>query len=342
MAVEVTKSGVVRDGKEIVFFDLSVPGMKARVMNYGGIIMRVEVPDRDGKLTDVVLGFDKLEDYFTRSPYFGALVGRYANRIAGASFTLDGIQYNLPANSHGNTIHGGEKGFDKRVMDWEVTGESSVRFTYVSPDMEEGFPGNLTLHAEYTLTDDHALHLTYTATTDKPTVVSITNHSYFNLSGEGDVLDQDVTIAAEEFTEVSDKGIPTGRLLSVEGTPMDFRQSHKVGERYQDPYTQLAQLGGYDHNYVITTEDWVASAYSPRTGIKMQVKTNMPGMQFYMACNLRPTDHAKGDNSYGKFGALCFETQYYPDSPNHPEFPSPVLRPGEEMRAWTVYKFSTD
>lgn len=198
------------------------------------------------------------------------------------------------------------------------------------------------LTADYELTEDHELRLSYHATTDAPTVVSITNHSYFNLSGEGDVLDQDVVIHSDEFTEVSDRGIPTGRLLSVEGTPLDFRESHKVGERYQDSYEQLSQLGGYDHNYVIKTEDWVASAYSPKTGIRMQVKTNLPGMQFYMGCNLRPTDHAKGDGSYGKFSALCFETQFYPDSPNHPEFPSTVLRPGEELDEWTVYKFSAD
>lgn len=340
MAVEVIRTDQKKDGREIVLFDVSVPGMEMRLSNYGGIITLLKVPDRNGRLVDVVLGFDEMEDYFTRSPFFGALVGRYANRIKAGIFELNGQTYHIPARSKGNALHGGTNGFDKKVMDWEVTGENSVCLTYVSPDGEEGFPGTLTLRAEYALTPEHDLKLRYHATTDQDTVVNITNHSYFNLSGEGDILDHEVRINADRFTEVGPDAIPTGRLLDVAGTPLDFRDRHTVGERVHDSYEQLAQLGGYDHNYVLNEGSWSAEAYSPKTGILMTVRTTLPGMQFYSSCNLGPIEHAKGDATYGKFNAVCFETQFFPDAPNHPEFPSAVLRTGETYEQETVYSFS--
>lgn len=342
MSVEVIRTDKRKDGKEIVLFDVSVPGMEMRLTNYGGIITLLKVPDRDGRLVDVVLGFDELEDYFTRSPYFGALVGRYANRIKDGVFELDGERFQIPAFDHGNALHGGGEGFDKKVMDWEVTGESSVRLFYESPDGEEGFPGTLRLQADYALTPEHDLKLTYRATTDRDTVINITNHSYFNLSGEGSALDHEVRINADQFTEVDGEAIPTGRLLDVEGTPLDFRARHAVGERIHDPYGQLAQFGGYDHNFVLSDSAWAAEVYSPKTGILMKVTTTLPGMQFYASCSLGPIEHAKGDASYGKYDALCFETQYYPDAPNHADFPSAVLRTGETYEQETIYSFSTE
>lgn len=340
MAVEVIRTDQRRDGREIVFFDVSVPQMFMRLTNYGGVIMQLKVPDRSGRLVDVVLGFDRLEDYFTRSPYFGALVGRYANRIRSGSFELDGERYQIPVNASGNALHGGTEGFDRKVMDWEVTGESSVRLTYESPDGEEGFPGTLTLTADYSLSPDHDLTLRYRAVTDKDTVVNITNHSYFNLSGEGDVLDHEVRINADQFTEVDGKGIPTGRLLNVWGTPMDFRERHPIGERITDSYEQLAQFGGYDHNYVLNEGAVSAEAYSPKTGILMRAVTTQPGMQFYTSCTLGPIEDAKGGATYGRYGAFCFETQHYPDAPNHADFPSTVLRAGDVYEQETVYSFS--
>lgn len=342
MAVKVTSTDIIKDDKEICFFDITVPGMEMRLTNYGGIIMKLLVPDRDGNMVDVELGFEKIEDYFTKSPYFGALVGRYANRIDGASFDLNGEHYTLPANSHGNTLHGGGNAFDKKVMDWEVTGENAVRLSYVSPDGENGFPGTLKLETTYTLTDDHDLIIHYHAVTDKDTVVNLTNHSYFNLSGSGDILDHEVRINAESFTEVRPDGVPTGKLLDVAGTPLDFRQRHAVGDRIADDYEQLRQLGGYDHNYVLAGPEWCAEAWSPRTGILMRVTTTMPGVQFYTACNMGPITGGKQDAVYEKYGALCFETQYYPDAPHHPAFPSAVLKAGEVYEQETVFSFSTE
>ncbi|MBD5559473.1 MAG: galactose mutarotase [Clostridia bacterium] len=342
MSVEVIRTGQHRDGRDIVLFDIEVPGMEMRMTNYGGIIMLLKVPDRNGELVDVVLGFDELEDYFTRSPYFGALVGRYANRIREGRFVLDGKSYQVPVNASGNALHGGLTGFDKKVMNWEVTGESSVRLTYVSPDGEEGFPGELRLEAEYALTPEHDLLLRYRAVTDQDTVVNLTNHSYFNLSGSGDILGHEVRINADQFTEVDGKGIPTGTLLDVAGTPMDFRERHTVGERIDSDYPQLAQFRGYDHNYALNGGEWAAEAYSPKTGILMKVRTTLPGMQFYASCTLGPLENAKGGARYDHYGAVCFETQFYPDSPNHENFPSAVLRAGETYEQETVYSFRTE
>lgn len=342
MAVQVTSADIRKDGRDICFFDISVPDMEMRLTNYGGIIMKLLVPDRDGNMVDVELGFDALEDYFTKSPYFGALIGRYANRIGGGRFEIDGTVYTLPVNSHGNTLHGGGNGFDKKVMDWEVVGENAVRLFYTSPDGENGFPGTLKLETTYALTDDHDLRITYRAETDKDTVVNLTNHSYFNLSGGGDILDHEVRINAERFTEVRPDAVPTGRLLDVEGTPLDFRERHAVGERIGEDYEQLRQLGGYDHNYELAGPEWCAEAWSPKTGILMRVVTTMPGVQFYSACNMGPIEHGKNDAVYEKFGALCFETQFYPDAPNHPAFPSALLRAGEVYEQETVFSFSTE
>lgn len=342
MAVSVRDAGVSRDGQEIKYIEITGPaGMKMECTNFGCIITKLFVPDRDGKLVDVVLGFDEMEDYFTRSPKCGALIGRYANRIDKSSFELNGKTYELDPSHDGYTIHGGPNGFDKHVFSFEQTGPSEVTFKRTSPDGEAGFPGTMDLAAVYTLTGDNALELKYVMQSDKDTAANITNHSYFNLSGagEGDILDHVVTIASDSFCEADERAVPTGRMLSVEGTPMDFRSPHKAGERIEDSFEQLSQFNGYDHNYALGEEKIAASAWSPKTGILMEVETTMPGVQFFTANGMN-LENAKDGKTYGKRAGLCFETQFYPDSPHHPEFPSCVLPAGEKVEQTTVYRFS--
>jgi aldose 1-epimerase len=336
--------GKLPDGTPIEIYTLSNgKGMEARVMTLGATVVSLTAPDKAGKYADVVLGMDSVDGYVKGVPYFGAIVGRYGNRIGHAQFTLEGNTYHTPKNDGDNTLHGGIKGFDKRVWTAREAGDS-VEFTYVSKDGEEGFPGTLTSKVTYTVTPNNELKIEYLATTDKPTVVNLTNHSYFNLSGqgEGNILDHQVAINATRFTPV-DKGlIPTGELKPVKGTPFDFNNPTAIGARIGENDEQLQFGKGYDHNWVINGSGMknAAEVYDPKSGRLMQVLTEEPGLQFYTGNFLDGTINGKGGKLYGHRGAFCMETQHYPDSPNKPSFPTTELKPGETYRTSTVYRFS--
>ncbi len=317
-------------------------GMQVSIINYGGIVTDIITPDKDKKMGDVVLGFDSLSGYLQKgNPYFGALIGRYGNRIAKGKFVLDGKTYQLPLNNNGNTLHGGVKGFDKVV--WQATklpGDSSLQLTYASKDGEQGFPGNLQSTVVYTLTADNSLQISYTATTDKATPVNLTNHCYFNLSAgkEGTILDHEVMINADKYTAVDTVLIPTGQLPDVKGTPMDFTTAKKVGK-------DIASVkGGYDHNWVLNRKgndlEEVATVYDAGSGRFLEVFTTEPGLQFYTGNFLDSTLHGKNNWVYAQHAALCLETQHFPDGPNQPTFPNTILKPGETYKHVTKYKFS--
>ncbi len=336
------------DGKPVDLYTLTnANGLEAKITNYGAIVTSLKVLDRNGKLGDVVLGYDNLKDYVENSPYFGAIVGRYGNRIGGAKFSLDGVEYTLAANNGPNHLHGGIKGFDKVV--WKARGITSdngvgLELTYLSPDGEEGYPGNLSVTVTYTLTDDNELKIDYFATTDKKTVVNLTHHSYFNFVGSGDILGHKLWLKASRFTPVDEGLIPTGELRSVIGTPMDFTRPFAIGARIEQDYDQLKYGFGYDHNWVLDKRPGemalAGSLYEPVTGRFMEIYTTQPGIQFYSGNFLDGTITGKRGVIYEFRNALCLETQHFPDSPNKPDFPSTVLKPGEEYRTTTIYKFS--
>ena len=323
-------------------------GLEIRAMNYGGIIVSILVPDRKGQFADVVLGHDTLEGYIPNPPYLGAIVGRYANRIANGTFTLDGKTYMLPKNDGPNTLHGGVKRtFDKVVWDDEaLESKNGVAFTYLSKDGEEGFPGNLKIKVTYILTDEDELAVDYEATTDKATVINVSQHSYFNLAGEGngDILNHELVLNADRFTPVDKNLIPTGELRTVKGTPLDFTTATKIGARIDDNYDQLVLGHGYDHNFVINHKDrgldLAARVYEPTSGRVLEVSTTQPGIQFYTGNFLDGTVIGKQGHVYKRRYGFCLETQHFPDSPNHPEFPSTILRPGTTFHEKTVFKFS--
>ncbi len=341
--------GQTKDAQPVEMFTLrNSKGMEAAILTYGGIVQSLKVPAQSGGPVDVVLGFDDLNGYLTDSPYFGAIVGRYGNRIGNARFVLDGVEYKLPANDGKNCLHGGTKGFDKRV--WtpkETSGPNgpALELTYLSKDGEEGFPGNLTSIVTYSLSNQNELRIDYRATTDKPTVLNLTNHSYFNLGGqgEGDILGHEVTIEADRFTPVDSTLIPTGQLQAVAGTPLDFRQPHAIGERIDADNEQLKFAKGYDHNFVLNhapgSISLAARVRDPKSGRVLEVSTDQPGLQFYTGNFLDGHIHGKGGKVYPHRGAFCMETQHFPDSPNKPQFPSTVLRPGQEYRTTTVFRF---
>lgn len=339
------------DGKPTALYVLTnQKGAEACVTNWGGRLVSVMVPDKNGKLTDVVLGYDNIDQYVAYPDNnYGGLIGRYGNRIANAKFTLDGAEYNLPQNNNGHCLHGGPKGYHAVVWDAKQIDNQTVELTYLSPDGEAGFPGNLSVKVTYKLTDDNAVDIRYEATTDKPTVVNLTNHSYFNLSGVpgSQIVDHQIMIDADTFTAVDETLIPTGVFEPVEGTPMDLRQLVTIGKDIDNPYQQLAYGGGYDHNWVLNNGGDItkvaAKVVSPTSGIVMEVYTNEPGIQFY-AGNMMNKDGDKGKlgTVYPVRGALCLETQHYPDSPNQPNFPSVVLRPGETYKSECTYKFSVE
>ncbi|HLH19798.1 MAG TPA: aldose epimerase family protein [Bryobacteraceae bacterium] len=336
--------GKLPDGTPVDLYTLSnAKGMQARIMTYGGAVVSLTAPDRAGRYADVVLGMDDLDGYLKGVPYFGALIGRYGNRIGNAQFTLNGKTYHLPKNDGNNTLHGGNRGFDKRVWTAHET-EGGLELTYVSADGEEGFPGKLTAKVVYSVTPANELRIEYTATTDKDTVVNLTNHSYFNLAGqgEGDILGHQVTIHATRFTPVDAGLIPTGELRPVEGTPFDFRKATAIGERVAAKDRQVEYGKGIDHNWVLDGSGMrvAAEVYEPKTGRTMQVLTDQPGLQFYTGNFLDGTIHGKGGKVYGHRSAFCMETQHFPDSPNKPEFPTTVLKPGQTYHTVTVYRFS--
>lgn len=343
--------GKTKDGEPVDRYVLTnANGMEAAITNYGGIVVSLKVPDRSGKLADVVLGFDSLDGYLGNEPYFGALIGRYGNRIANGRYTLDGHEYHLAQNDGKNSLHGGLKGFDKRVWsakDASANGVPAVQLNYLSADGEEGYPGNLTVTVTYTLTTQNELRIDYSATTDKDTVLNLTNHSYFNLAGEGhgDILSHLVTINADRFTPVDGTLIPTGELQSVAGTPLDFRTPTTIGARI-DADNEQTKLGrGYDHNFVLNRTGGglytAARVVEASSGRVMEVLTTQPGLQFYTGNFLDGTIHGKGGKMYGRRSAFCMETQHFPDSPNQPQFPSVVLKPGRRFTSTTVYRFST-
>jgi aldose 1-epimerase len=338
-----------RDGRPVILYTLkNSHGLEVHAMNYGGIIQAIRVPDRKGQFADIVLGHDTAEGYMPNPPYLGAIVGRYANRIANGTFTLDGKTYTLPKNDGPNTLHGGTtRTFDKVV--WEsrpLKDKTGVAFEYLSKDGEEGFPGNLKVKVTYTLTDSNELVIDYEATTDKATPINVSQHSYFNLkgAGNGDILDHEVMLNADRFTPVDKNLIPTGELRAVKGTPFDFTTSTKIGSRIEDNYEQLVLGHGYDHNFVLNRKGSgmtvAARVYEPTTGRVLEVTTTQPAVQFYTGNFLDGTITGKEGHVYKRRYGFCLETQHYPDSPNHPDFPTTILKPGETFHQTTAFKFS--
>jgi aldose 1-epimerase len=341
--------GNAPDGTPVYLYTLkNSHGMEARIITFGGIIVSLKVPDRNGKLDDVVLGFNTPGDYVKHHDYFGALIGRYGNRIGKGKFTLEGKDYMLATNNGPNHLHGGKFGFDQKV--WEVDEAASeagkaLVLKYTSKDGEEGYPGTLSAKVRYSVTDSNELKIEYSAVTDKPTVVNLTQHSYFNLAGQGngDILSHELTLVADKFTPVDTTLITTGELRPVEGTPMDFRIPVAIGARINQKEQQLNFGGGYDHNWVLNRKDGTlslaASVYEPTTGRVMDVLTTEPGIQFYSGNFLNGSATGKGGKVYNHRNGFCLETQHYPDSPNKPQFPSTELKPGDTYQTVTVYRF---
>ena len=345
--------GKTPDGEAVDLYTLTNKnGVEAAITNYGGSVVSLKVPDRDGKLGDVVLGFESVDGYVNNTSYIGALIGRYGNRIGHAQFKLDGKTYTLAKNNGENTLHGGTKGFNRGVWtakEIPVKDGQALELTYLSKDGEEGFPGNLQVRVIYALTDSNALKIEYFATTDKDTVVNLTNHSYFDLAGpgSGDILSHILTIEADKFTPVDSGLIPTEELRDVNGTPFDFRKPTPIGERINSDDEQIKLGGGYDHNFVLRRKpgdpiSLAARVAEPTTGRVLEVWTTEPGVQFYTGNFLDGSLHGKGGVSYTKRSAFCLETQHFPDSPNKPSFPSTELKPGEHYHTTTIYKFSTE
>ncbi len=341
--------GQLPDGSAVDLFTVrNANGIEVRAISYGGIIVSLRTPDRDGRLGDVVLGYDSLAGYLEETPYFGAIVGRYGNRVAGGRFTLDGTTYELATNNGPNHLHGGIVGFDKVVWDaepFEAGDSAGVIFRYRSTDGEEGYPGTLDVTVTYTLMADNALMFEYHATTDAPTPVNLTQHSYFNLAGDGsgDILDHVLTLHADRFTPVDETLIPTGVLAPVAGTPFDFTTPTAIGARIDADHEQLRFGVGYDHNFVLNRDGpglvHAAHVVAPSTGRTLDVHTTEPGVQFYSGNFLDGSITGKAGKVYHHRYGFCLETQHFPDSPNQPEFPSTILRPGEEYRSTTVWRF---
>lgn len=346
----VTPFGKTKDGTPVNLYTLTnSKGMEARITNYGGLVVSLRVPDRNGKLGDVVLGYDTLAEYIHSSPYFGALIGRYGNRIAKGKFSLDGKNYTLAINNEPNALHGGLKGFDKVAWSAKpVAGKEgqALELTYLSKDGEEGYPGTLTVKAVYQVTEKNELRLDFSAQTDAPTVLNLTHHSYFNLAGKGDILGHEVLIHADKFTPVDSTLIPTGELRPVEGTPFDFRQRTAIGKRIGQKDEQLRFGKGYDHNWVINKKPkklaLMASVFEPGSGRVMDVLSTEPGLQFYSGNFLDGSNVGKGGKAYQHRTGFCMEPQHFPDSPNHPEFPSVVLRPGKTYQNTIIYRFRVE
>jgi aldose 1-epimerase len=345
---EKTAFGKTPDGQNVDLYTLTNKnGMQVAITNFGGTVVRIAVADRQGKMDDVVLGYDSLDGYVKDTAYFGAVIGRYGNRIAQGKFVLDGTTYTLARNNGENSLHGGIKGFNKAV--WQArevaTNDGpSVELTYLSKDGEEGYPGNLNVKVLYTLTDRNELKIDYTATTDKKTVLNLTNHSYFNLNpGGSDVLQHVLMIQADKFTPADAGLIPTGELRSVARTPFDFRKPTAIGARIEQDDEQLKLGKGYDHNFVLNGKgnglELAARVVEPTTGRLLEVLTSEPGVQFYSGNSLDGSTVGKSGKTYGRRSAFCLETQHFPDSPNHPKFPSTELKPGEKYHTTTIYRF---
>jgi len=343
--ISVRPFGEMPDGTHVNLYSLRTEGAQVEITEYGGRIVSIKTPDRAGRFSEITLGFDSLSEYLSNKPFFGALIGRYANRIAHGRFVLDGESYQLALNAGDGSLHGGNVGFDKRL--WQSKRiKQGVQLTYVSPDGEEGYPGTLTTVVRYTLVGNE-LHLEYRATSDKDTVVNLTNHTYFNLTGnpENTILGSRLTIAADRFTPIDADRIPVGNLQSVAGTPFDFRSAHAIGERIDQQDPQLQRGGGYDHNWVLAMSpralSLAATVIEPVSGRRMDVFTTEPGIQFYSGNNLDGSVVGKQGVRYPRRSGFCLETQHFPDSPNHPGFPSTELKAGATFRSLTIYRFST-
>lgn len=344
--ITVAPFGKMNDGTPVSLYTMNNGnGMIMKVMNYGGILVSLIVPAKDGKPVDVILGFDSLKDYQEHNPFFGALVGRYGNRIAKGKFTLDGKEYDLVKNNNGNHLHGGTRGFDKVFWNIEEVPASdgvAIRLSYLSKDMEEGYPGNLRTEVTYTLTGDNTVKFDYKATTDKKTIVNLTQHTYFNFNGgKGDILSHEVSLNADRFLPVDPTLIPTGELRPVENTPFDFRTPFAIGDRINSKDQQLEYAGGYDHCWVLNGQGMKPAAvvYDSASGIEMTVETTEPGIQFYTGNFLDGSLTGKNNVVYKKRTGFCLETEHFPDSPNHKDFPSVVLSPGETYSTQTSYHF---
>lgn len=338
------------EGQPVDRFTLSnQSGLTIKLLTYGGIIQTIETPDAEGSLANITLGFSTLEEYIAHSPFFGALTGRVANRIADGRFSIDGEAFQIPLANGPFSLHGGVKGFDKHV--WEATDvDLGVKLSRVSPDGEEGFPGNLSVEVTYSLVENNGLRIDYLATTDKPTIVNLTNHAYFNLAGDGapNVEEHIIQLNASHYTPVNEFFIPTGEIAPVRGTPFDFTTPHSIGERIREPHEQILRGMGYDHNFVIDRNDAdnrtlvpVATVTEPTTGRRLDVSTTMPGVQFYTGNFLTGRFGGTAGKAYRQGAGFCLETQHFPDAPNQPNFPSMVLRPGETYQTTTVFTFST-
>jgi len=347
--IEVEKHGMTKEGVASLYTLENKNGMKMMVSTYGGIVTQLHVPDKNGNLEDVTLGFDQLPSYEGKHPYFGAIVGRYGNRIAKGKFSIDGTEYTLATNNGANALHGGIVGFNKKIWEAKAIEEKDkvgLELSYTSPDMEEGFPGNLAVIVRYFLNNDNEWTIEYEATTDKKTPINLTHHAYFNLNGanSSDILEHEVMINADHYTPVDETLIPTGKLAEVEGTPFDFRTPTTVGARIDDKHQQLEYGNGYDHNWVINKAEenlvLAATVYAPESGRFMEVFTTEPGVQFYTCNFLNGENIGKGDQPYQKRSGLCLETQHFPDSPNIKHFPSTILSPKEKYKSKTVYRFS--
>jgi aldose 1-epimerase len=345
-AVTDAEFGAMPDGTKVKSFTITnARGSSLQLITYGAAIVSLKVPDRDGKIDDIVLGFDTMQGYLGRNPFFGAIVGRYGNRIAGAKFTLNGTEYRITPSDRQNTLHGGRKGFDKVVWNGAKLDDQTVEFNYLSKDGEEGFPGNLNVQVRYTLNDANEMKISYSATTDKATVVNLTNHAYYNLAGagSGDVLGHELQINADKYTPGNAGLIPTGELAPVENTPFDFRQLHKIGDKIAADDPQIRAGGGYDHNFVLNRKAdglfTAAIVHDPKSGRTMTIQTTEPGLQFYSGNGLGNMT-GKNGTTYARRGAFCLEPQHFPDSPNHPDFPSTALRPGQTYQSESVYQFT--
>jgi aldose 1-epimerase len=324
-------------------------GLEVSITNYGGAITSIIAPDRIGKPADVVLGYETVEEYVEHPRFMGALIGRYANRIAQGKFSLNGVEYQLAQNNGANHLHGGIKAFHKVLWSGETetsAQEVVLHLSYLSIDGEENYPGNLTVQVDYVLNDHNELEIRYGATTDKDTIINLTNHSYFNLAGEGSILNHELLINGDAFTPVSEDLIPTGEIRNVEGTPLDFRRTQAIGSRINEPYDQVRFTGGYDHNFVLNDAETplklAVRVVDPPSGRKLEVLTTQPGVQFYSGNFLDGSLEGKGGVAYEKYSAMCLETQHFPDSPNHSNFPTTVLRAGETFEELAVFRFSTE
>lgn len=354
MSIRMEPFGELPDGGKVTLYILeNKNGLTAGILNYGGIIVSLNVPDREGKMADIVLGYDNLSDYLDRSPYFGAIIGRHANRIEGGSFSINGVTYQLNKNEGSNHIHGGLSGFDKKLWDVRILKDEdnneSLELSHFSPDNDENYPGNLEARVIYTLTDSDCLEIDYYAASDKDTVLNMTNHSYFNLSGcdSGPILDHELKINADFYTPVNNELLPTGEILSVKGTPFDFTTFKAIGEGLRN-YAENEQMkigSGYDHNFVLNVSgkepEEACQVYDPKTGRLMKVLTTMPGVQFYSGNYLESAGAGKNGTVYGKWHGFCLETQYFPNSMKYRHFPSPVLKAGHTYHHKTIFQFGT-